>query len=147
MPHPEHYAQPSVTLDLFHDAESDTLWVGNYRPAPGGADLCSSCIVFFEKYPATVSGFMLWGAKEVLSPLFSGAETRYQNPDDHEVITYDPDMDSLRLQNGRPALVQRDIFEGCSVFFDDEDAVAAIVLERAAELLIPVLTAEPEVED
>ena len=144
MPDPEHHAQPSVTRELFYEPESDTLWVGNYRPAPGGADLCSSCIVFFERYPAAVSGFMLWGAKEVLSPLFSGAETRYQNPDDHEVITYAADTDTLRLQNGRQALVRRDIFAGCSVFFDDADAVAAIILERAAELLIPVLTAEPE---
>lgn len=144
MPHPQHETQPSVTKEVSHDWESDTLWVGNNRPAPGGFDLYASCIVFFEKYPASVSGFMLWGAKEVLLPLLSGGETQYKNPEDDEVITYDRVSDTLRLRNSRPAQAQRDIFEGCSVFFDDEEFVSAIVLERAAELLLPVLTAEPE---
>ena len=103
--------------------------------------------MLFDGYPEKPVEFIHWNAAELMLPVLTGAATTCQSPYDDEVITYAADTDTLRLQNGRQALVRRDIFAGCGVLFDDADAVAAIVLERAAELLIPVLTAEPEVED
>lgn len=36
-----------LNCEIDYDDESDTLWLGNGRPAPGGMDLFPGCIVFF----------------------------------------------------------------------------------------------------
>ena len=142
MPDAEHAAQPPLERELDHDGEADILWLGNGRPGGSGFDLSADCIVFFENYPVSPSGFLRWGAKKVLLPLLRGEETYYASPDDSEVITYDGKSGTLLMKNGRSDLIQRDIFDGCTVLFDADQFVSSIRLERAAELLIPVLTAE-----
>ena len=144
-PEPERPRVP--TREIHYYPEDDFLSVSNGLPDGGGFDLCRGCIVLFGGYPENPVEFIHWNAAELLLPALTGAATPYQSPYDDEVITYDADTDTLRLQNGLPALVRRDIFEGCGVFFNDKEFVAAIVLEQAAELLIPVLTAEPEGAD
>ena len=148
MPSTEH--QPPVTPDICYTWEDDTLWVGNGGPVPNGMDLSLRCLVFFDSRCESTNAFTFDEAKEILLPVLMGevtGEVRYEGQDEDAAMTYDPESDTLRLQNGLPALVRRDIFEGCGVFFNDKEFVAAIVLERAAELLIPVLTADSEAED
>lgn len=144
-PEPERPRVPAREIHYY--PEDDFLSVSNGLPDGGGFDLCPCCIVLFGGYPENPVEFIHWNAAELLLPALTGAATPYQSPYDDEVITYDSETDTLRLQNGLPALVRRDIFAGCGVFFNDKEFVAAIVLERAAELLIPVLTAEPEGAD
>ena len=60
--------------EIEYDAESDTLWIGNGKPAPGGMDLFPGCIVFFDGDGRTVSGVMLQGARHLLGPyLYDGS--------------------------------------------------------------------------
>ena len=59
--------------EIEYDEESDTLWIGNGKPAPGGMDLFPGCIVFFDGDGRTVSGVMLQGARHLLGPyLYDG---------------------------------------------------------------------------
>ena len=146
MPDPQPKRQPVPALQIHYYPEDDFLSLGNGLPDGGGFDLCDACIVLFGGYPENPVEFIHWNAAELLLPALTEGLTTYKSPYDDELITYDPNTDTLRLQNGRPALVQRDILEGVSIFFDDEVFVSAIVLERAAALLLPVLTAEPAAE-
>ena len=143
-PKPAPARQFVPTQEINYYPEDDFLSVSNGLPDGVGSELCRGCIVLFDGYPEKPVEFIHWNAAELLLPALTGAATTCQSPYDDEVIAYDADTDTLRLQNGRQALVRRDIFEGCSVLFDDKEWIAAIILERAAELLIPVFTAEPE---
>ena len=147
LPDPESERQRIPTLTIYYYPEDDFLSVGNGLPDGGGFDLCAGCIVLFGGYPENPVEFIHDNAAELLLPALTGGAATYQSPYDDEIITYDPDTDTLRLQNGRPTQVQRDIFEGCSVFFDDDVFVSAIVLKKAAAFLIPVLTTEPDSAD
>ena len=62
----------SLEREIEYDEESDTLWLGNGKPAPGGMDLFPGCIVFFDKDGRTVTGVMLRGAKRLLQPFLYG---------------------------------------------------------------------------
>ena len=54
--------------EIEYDEESDTLWLGNGKPAPGGMDLFPGCIVFFDADGRTVTGIMLQDARNLLHP-------------------------------------------------------------------------------
>ncbi len=149
MPSTEH--QPPVTPDICYTWEDDTLWVGNGGPVPNGMDLSLRCLVFFDSRCESANTFTFDEAKEILLPVLTGevtGEVRYEGQDEDAAMTYDPESDTLRLWNGRLDGERKEIFPGCSVFLEDErGVVSSLTLERAAELLIPVLTAEPEVAD
>ena len=150
MPNIERHAQPPVTKDISYTWEDDILWVGNRGPVPGGMDLSLRCIVFFDSGCFNANAFTFDEAKKILLPVLLGevtGEVRYEGPEDAAALTYDRATDTLRLWNGRLDGERMEIFPGCSVFLEDErGVVSSLTLERAAELLIPVLTAEPEVE-
>ena len=57
-----------LAREIEYDEESDTLWMGNGKPAPGGMDLFPGCIVFFDEDGRTVTGVMLRGARHLLQP-------------------------------------------------------------------------------
>ncbi len=60
-------------------------------------------------------------------------------------ISYFKDTDTLWLDNGQPAPVGDDIKENITVFFDLEATQPnGVLIEHAAELLLPVLTAALE---
>ena len=148
MPHPQHEAQPPVTRLISYTREDDILWVGNGGPPAGGIDLSRRCIVFFGPGCIDANAFTFDDARELLLPILQGqitGEVRYEGPDQDAVMTYNPETDTLRLRNGRLDGERKDIFPGCSVFMEDaRGLVSSLTLERAAELLLPVLTAEPE---
>lgn len=148
MPNTEHQAQPPVTPHIAYSWEDDVLWVGNRGPVPGGIDLSLRCIVFFDPGCVNANAFTFDEAGKILLPILRGEVTgpvQYEGANENAIITYLPESDTLRIRNGLPERVRKDIFAGCGVFLErDKGLVAAIVLERAAELLIPVLTAEPE---
>jgi len=67
--HQSKFLTPSdLEREIEYDEESDTLWLGNGKPAPGGMDLFPGCIVFFDNDGRTVTGVMLRGAKRLLQP-------------------------------------------------------------------------------
>lgn len=71
--HQNKFLPPSdLEREIEYDEESDTLWLGNGKPAPGGMDLFPGCIVFFDKDGKTVTGVMLRGAKYLLQPVLYG---------------------------------------------------------------------------
>lgn len=151
MPNAQHETQqPLVGIKISHEWESDTLWVGNGGPVPGGMDLSLRCIVFFGPGCVEANAFTFDEAKELLLPVLQGqvtGEVRYEGPGTDAVLTYDRASDTLRLRNGRLDGERKEIFPGCSVFMEDERGlVSSLTLERAAELLLPVLTAEPAAE-
>lgn len=147
MPSTQHNTQSPVTREISYDWEDDTLWVGNGGSPSGGIDLSPRCIVFFDPGCVNANAFTFDDAREIILPVLQGQvtrEIRYEGPEEDAVMIYDRETDTLRLQNSLPNLVRKDIFDGCSVFLErDKGLVSAIVLERAAELLLPVLTAEP----
>lgn len=151
MPNAEPHAQPPVAPDIVYTWDDDTLWVGNGGAVPGGMDLSLRCIVFFGPGCIEANAFTFDEAKEILLPVLTGevtGEVRYEGQDEDAAMTYDPESDTLRLWNGRLDGERKEIFPGCSVFLEDErGVVSSLTLERAAELLIPVLTAEPEAAD
>ena len=151
MPNTEHQAQPPVTPDIAYTWEDDTLWVGNRGAVPGGMDLSLRCIVFFGPGCIEANAFTFDEAGKILLPILRGevtGEVRYEGQDEDAAMTYDPESDTLRLWNGCLDGERKEIFPGCSVFLEDErGVVSSLTMEQAAELLIPVLTAEPEAED
>lgn len=152
MPHPQHQTQPALTgIELAHDGESDTLWVGNGGPVPNGMNLSPGCLVFFDSWCESANAFTFDDARELLLPILQGqvtGEIRYEGPDQDAVMTYNPETDTLRLRNGRPDGERKDLFPGCSVFMEDaRGLVSSLTLECAAALLLPVLTAEPNPAD
>lgn len=149
MPHPQHETQPALTrINIAHDWASDTLWVGNGGPVPNGMNLSPGCLVFFDSWCESANTFTFDDAREILLPILQGqvtGEVHYEGPEEDAVMTYNPETDTLRLRNGRLDGERKDIFPGCSVFMEDERGlVSSLTLERAAALLLPVLTAEPE---
>ncbi len=56
-------------------------------------------------------------------------------------IDYDPESDTLFLSNGLPASNGEDIAENVTAFFDDNNQPNAVMIEHAAKLLLPILTA------
>ena len=75
--HQNKFLTPSdLEREIEYDEESDTLWLGNGKPAPGGMDLFPGCIVFFDKDGKTVTGVMLRGAKHLLHPVLYGDASR-----------------------------------------------------------------------
>ena len=70
--------------------------------------------MLFGGYPENPVEFIHWNAAELLLPALTGTVTPYQSPYDDEVITYDPESDTLRLQNGLPALVRRIFSRGAA---------------------------------
>ena len=70
-----------LNCEIDYDDESDTLWLGNGKPAPGGMDLFPGCIVFFDGDGRTVTGVMLRGAKRLLQPHFNTGTPPEGNPD------------------------------------------------------------------
>ena len=149
MAYPEHETQQSpVGIELFHEPETDTLFVGNGGPIPGGMNLSPLCLIHFGPRVENANAFVFEAAQEILLPVLQGevtGEVRYEGPEDSAALTYDRATDTLRLWNGRLDGERMEIFPGCSVFLEDEQGVvSSLTLERAAELLIPVLTAEPD---
>ena len=70
-----------LNCEIDYDDESDTLWLGNGKPAPGGMDLFPGCIVFFDGDGRTVTGVMLRGARRLLLPHFNTGALPEENPD------------------------------------------------------------------
>ena len=121
MPHSQHQTQPPVTRHISYTREDDILWVGNGGPPAGGIDLSRRCIAFFGPGCVDANAFTFDDARELLLPVLQGQVTgkvRYEGPDQDAVMVYDRAADTLRLQNGLPDRVRKDIFAGCSVFLE-----------------------------
>ena len=56
-------------------------------------------------------------------------------------IKYHPESDTLWLGNGLPTPNGEDIAEYVTAFFGDNDQPNAVMIENAAELLLPLLNA------
>lgn len=70
-----------LNCEIDYDDESDTLWLGNGKPAPDGMDLFPGCIVFFDGDGRTVTGVMLRGARRLLQPYFDAGALPGGDPD------------------------------------------------------------------
>ena len=62
-------------------------------------------------------------------------------------IKYHPESDTLWLGNGLPTPEGEDIAENVTVFFDGDNQPNAVMIEYAAELLLPILNAAAQVDD
>ena len=56
-------------------------------------------------------------------------------------IDYDPESDTLYLGNGLPASNGEDVANNVTVFFTDDFDHHGVMIEHAAKLLVPILTA------
>ena len=56
-------------------------------------------------------------------------------------IDYHAESDTLWLGNGLPTPDGEDIAENVTAFFDDNNQPNAVMIEHAAKLLLPILTA------
>ena len=56
-------------------------------------------------------------------------------------IRYHQESDTLWLGNGRPTPNGEDVAERVIAFFDDDDQPNAVMIENAAEILLPILQA------
>ena len=56
-------------------------------------------------------------------------------------IDYHPESDTLWLGNGLPTPSGEDLAENVTVFFDDAEQPNGLMIEHAAELLLPILNA------
>ena len=56
-------------------------------------------------------------------------------------IEYHPESDTLWLSNGLPTPSGEDIAECVTAFFGEDDQPNAVIIEHAAELLLPILKA------
>ncbi len=62
-------------------------------------------------------------------------------------IDYDPKSDTLYLSNGLPASNGEDVAENITVFFTDDFDHHGVMIEHAAKLLVPILTASPQSDE
>lgn len=59
-------------------------------------------------------------------------------------VSYFKDTDTLWLGSGQPTPNGDDIAEYVTAFFDDDDRPNAVMIEHAAELLLPILTGKSQ---
>ena len=106
-------AQPRRLL-MEYEAESDTLWVGNGRPALIGHDLArDTAIVFLDDDHITPVGLMLGHAAGLLYqhlPI-GGFNPVPPQPRPDLAISYDAASDTLQMGNGRPQQLTLPIVE------------------------------------
>ena len=62
-------------------------------------------------------------------------------------IDYHPESDTLWLGNGLPTSSGEDLAENVTVFFDDAEQPNGLMIEHAAELLLPILKAVAQSPD
>ena len=62
-------------------------------------------------------------------------------------IKYHQESDILWLGNGLPTPNGEDIADYVTAFFDDNDQPNAVMIENAAELLLPILTRARQLAD
>jgi hypothetical protein len=62
-------------------------------------------------------------------------------------IKYHAESDILWLGNGLPTPNGEDIADYVTAFFDDNDQPNAVMIEHAAKLLLPILTAAKQETD
>ena len=62
-------------------------------------------------------------------------------------IKYHQESDILWLGNGLPTPNGEDIADYVTAFFDDNDQPNAVMIEHAAKLLLPILTAAKQETD
>lgn len=109
-------AQPR-RLHMEYEAESDTLWVGNGRPALIGHDLIGdTVIVFMDNDHTTPVGLMLGHAAGLLYqhlPI-GGFNPAPHPPRPDMEISYDAATNTLRISNGRPEQLTIPIVENAA---------------------------------
>ena len=151
-----------MKLEVSYFSDTDTLWLSNGLPTPVGEDISENVIVFFDMEMSQPNGVLIEHAAESVLPVLqveveSGQEKSKQPAQTHNVsprnqqarlvtatklqIDYHPESDTLWLGNGQPTPNGEDIAEYVTAFFDDEDQPNAVMIEHAAELLLPILQA------
>ncbi len=62
-------------------------------------------------------------------------------------IDYDPKSDTPYLGNGKPASNGEDVAQNVTVFYTDDFDHHGVMIEHAAKLLVPILTASPQSDE
>lgn len=78
-----------------YTSDTDTLWLGNGRPAHVGMDIFEGVIAFLGDDRRMVNGLMIDGAKALLLPALFGTDGEGGKP----VIDYDRELDTLCIWN------------------------------------------------
>ena len=140
----------NLTISL--DDTSDTLILYTDLQCIGGESVAPDLSVHYNRNGEVIEVVLYHGTKMLGPHLFPGDERIGQ----HNVfsqardlaITYDPEIDLLRLQTGDPpdaGYMEKTVAPGLSVNFDPEGWAMGVTLERAAARLRPHLL--PAVKD
>ncbi|MDE2938645.1 MAG: DUF2283 domain-containing protein [Chloroflexota bacterium] len=148
-----------MKLQISYFKDTDTLSIWNGEPAREADDVAENLIIDMNASGSPV-GLTLEHAAQLSLPELIGSaaspelyKESFSNPhpsptgvpdrrEDIKLhIDYHQQSDTLRLGNGLPAPNGEDIAEYVTAFFDNEDRPNAVVIEHAAEILLPVLQA------
>ena len=129
-----------------YDKEVDVLWLVNGGSISKKKILFPGCEIYFDNNNKFVTGIMIKGARELLSPILSEDEdpegVYIEKTSDfsglEKEIIYVKESDTLSLSNGTRGAGGNDLFMGCIVFTDMSNSVASIMLDDAGHLLLPL---------
>ena len=148
-----------MKLQLSYFEDTDTLSIWNGEPASEADDVARNLLIDLDASGSPV-GLTLEHAADLCMPELLGANASpelnsesssnshpspTEIPDRREdlglLIDYHQQSDTLWLGNGLPTPKGKGIGEYVTAFFDDEDRPNAVMIEHAAEILLPLLQA------
>ena len=148
-----------MKLQVSYFKDTDTLSIWNGEPAREADDVAEHLIVDLKASGSPV-GLTLEHAAELClpellgataSPEFNSDSSGNSHSSPNEIldrrediqlhIDYHQQSDSLWLGNGLPTPKGEYMAEYVTAFFDDDDRPNAVMIEHAAEILLPVLQA------
>ena len=151
-----------MKLQISYYKDTDTLSIWNGQTAWSADDVAQNLIMDLDSSGSPV-GLTLEHAAELLLPSMAAmapaqegkrgvsgkshpltAEISDRREDIKLEIKYHAGADVLWLGNGLPTPNGEDIAEYVTAFFDDDDRPNAVMIEDAAEILLPILQAAVE---
>ena len=151
-----------MKLQISYFKDTDTLSIWNGEPAWSADDVAENLIIDLNASGSPV-GLTLEHAAELSLPVLldtvaipeseagisgksrpSSPEPPDRREDIRLEITYHAETDILWLGSRQPTPNGDDIAEYVTAFFDDDDRPNAVMIEHAAELLLPILTGQSQ---
>ena len=149
----------AMRLQISYFKDTDTLSIWNGEPASEADDVARDLLIDLNasgspvgltlEHAAELCLPQLFGATD--SPEFKSDSSSNSHPSPNEIldrrediqlhIDYLQQSDTLWLGNGLPTPKGEYMAEYVTAFFDDDDRPNAVMIEHAAEILLPALQA------
>ena len=130
-----------LSVEIDYESTGDLLWIGNGIPNTDSAQNITFEPDFeaFFSADGDCSGVYLFDAARILLPHLTQENQTVKFRFKELEGGYSKETDTLSIGNGSAAAGSEEIAKGFTAHHDETDAVVGFTLERAGELLVPLL--------